>query len=261
MTYLEALSLGILQGITEFLPISSSGHLILAEYFLGVKGGGLTFDVFLHLGTLLAVIFYFWADWWEILRGLYLGKDIWARRLFIFLIAGTIPGALAGIFLEDPVKTIFREPIHVAMMLALMSLPLVLAEILSRHAKSLKELRLSQAIFIGIAQALAIIPGTSRSGITMSAGLFTGLRREEAARFSFLLSAPIIAGAGIFETFKLYQNGFTITLVYWVGLLASLVSGLLVIAWLLHFLKKHTFYPFVIYRLLLAAIIYALVKF
>ncbi len=261
MTFLEALSLGILQGITEFLPISSSGHLILAEHFLHVKGGGLAFDVFLHLGTLLAVILYFWTDWWNIISGSYSKKNLWARRLLIFLIIGTIPGALAGIFLEDYVKTTFREPIHVALMLALMSLPLLFAEVLPKHTKILKEIRLPHVIFIGLAQALAIIPGTSRSGITMSAGLFTGLTREEAARFSFLLSAPIIAGAGLFECLKLYQQGSPIGLAYLVGFLASLISGLLVINWLLHFLKKHTFYPFIIYRFLLALLIYALVKF
>ncbi len=260
MTHLQALALGVLQGVTEFLPISSSGHLVLAEYFLGVKGGGLVFDVFLHLGTLLAVLLYFWQDWWHIFSGS-LKKDSSARRLLFFLIVGTIPGALAGVILEKDVETIFRDPIRVATMLALMSLPLLLAELLAKHTKTIRDLRLPHALFVGLAQALAVIPGTSRSGITMSAGLFTGLTREEAARFSFLLSAPIIAGAGVFEGLKIFRAGVPLDTVYLVGFLASLVSGLLVIAWLLRFLKKHTFYLFIGYRILLAALIYALVKF
>lgn len=261
MTQLEAFVLGIFQGVTEFLPISSSGHLILAEHFGKIQGGGLAFDVFLHLGTLLAVLVYFWRDWWRILSGSFSGKDPQARRLLLFLIVGTIPGALSGVLLENYVETVFRDPLRVAFMLALMSLPLLLAEWLAKHRKSLEVLRLPEALFIGVAQALAVIPGTSRSGITMSAGLFVGLRRDEAARFSFLLSAPIIAGAGAFEMLKLFKQGVALTGVYFTGFFGALVSGLLVIAWLLRFLKRHTFYPFVAYRLALAAVIYALVNF
>jgi undecaprenyl-diphosphatase len=261
MTHLEALILGVFQGVTEFLPISSSGHLILAEHFGGVKGGGLTFDVFLHLGTLFAVLVYFWRDWWRLASGSVSGRDPFSRRLLVFLLVGTIPGALSGVLLENYVETVFRDPLRVAFMLALMSLPLVLAEKLAKHTRVLESLRLPEALFIGVAQALAVIPGTSRSGITMSAGLLVGLSREEAARFSFLLSAPIIAGAGAFEMLKLFKQGMALSGVYFTGFFGALVSGLLVIAWLLRFLRKHTFYPFVVYRLALAAVIYALVKF
>ncbi len=261
MTHLQALALGIFQGVTEFLPISSSGHLILVEHFAHIKGGGLAFDVFLHLGTLLAVLVYFWRDWWRLgYEGLWRG-ELQARKLLLFLILATIPGALAGVLLADAVETVFRDPLRVAFMLALMSLPLLLAEWWARHRRNIDSLRLWEALFIGLAQALAIIPGTSRSGITMSAGLFVGLRREEAARFSFLLSAPIIAGAGLFAVLKLLREGLSITGVYFTGFFGALVSGLLVIAWLLRFLKNHTFYPFVAYRLVLAGMIYALVRF
>ncbi len=261
MTHLQALALGIFQGITEFLPISSSGHLILVEHFGHIQGGGLAFDVFLHLGTLLAVLVYFWRDWWRLCyEGLWKG-DPQARRLLAFLILGTIPGALAGVLLADAVETVFRDPLRVAFMLALMSMPLLLAEWWARHRRTIETLKLGEALFIGVAQALAIIPGTSRSGITMSAGLFVGLRRDEAARFSFLLSAPIIAGAGLFEVLKLLHEGVSLTGVYFTGFGGALVSGLLVIAWLLRFLKNHTFYPFVVYRLILAGAIYVLVTF
>ncbi len=261
MTYLQAIFLGCVQGLTEFLPISSSGHLILMEHFFHIKGGGLTFDVFLHLGTLCAVIGYFWQDWWRFLYASISGKDKEARRLFFFIILATIPGALAGVVMAHAVETVFRDPFSVAFMLLLMSIPLLVAEWVSSQRYLIKDLSLWKALSIGMAQALAIIPGTSRSGITMATGLFLGLRRDEAAHFSFLLSAPIIAGAGLFKMIGAVKTGMVFSPIYMVGFLSSLISGVLVIAWLLSFLKQHTFYPFVIYRVGLAGSIYALVKF
>ncbi len=253
MTNLQAIFLGVLQGITEFLPISSSGHLVLAERFFHLEAN-LSFDVFLHLGTLLAVLIYFRTDWWRMLRA----QSPQDRRLLFFLILATIPGALAGFFLESMVENLFRQPAQVAFMLALMSFPLLLAEVLGPKEGLLSRLRLPQALAIGCAQGLAVIPGTSRSGITMATGLLVGLSREEAARFSFLLSAPIIAGAGAYETLKLFRHGAGLDTSYFCGFLAAFISGYLVIAWLLHFLRRHTFYPFVVYRLLLAGVVYAL---
>ncbi len=258
MTQTEALFLGVLQGITEFLPVSSSGHLVLAEHFLGVSGGGLAFDVFLHLGTLLAVLIYFRKDWLEMIT--FWRAPIWYRRLLIFLFLATIPGAIMGLFLEGMVEAHFRNPLRVAFLLAFMSFPLLLAEILSKKRKDLTQMELLQAVFIGCAQGLAIFPGTSRSGITMAAALLLGFTREAAARFSFMLSAPIIAGAGLYETIKLFKTGEAILPAYWTGFLASFASGFLVIAWLLYFLRRHTFYPFVIYRLVLAGVIIWLAK-
>ncbi len=255
MTHREAFLLGVLQGITEFLPISSSGHLVLAEKLFQIEGGGLTFDVFLHLGTLLAVLIYFWRDWQRMLHP---GQGPWHRKLLFYLILATIPGALAGFLLEDLVTTHFRTPERVAFQLAIMSLPLVLAEILSRKDRTLEEMKLSQAFLIGCAQGLAVIPGTSRSGITMATGLLLGFNREAAARFSFLLSAPIIAGAGCYEALEAFKSGNTLDLPFITGFLAAFGSGFLVIAWLLRFLRTHSFYPFVIYRLLLAAIVWGL---
>ncbi|OAG27427.1 undecaprenyl-diphosphatase UppP [Thermodesulfatator autotrophicus] len=254
MTYLEAIALGVLQGITEFLPISSSGHLILAEKFFNIKGTSLTFDVFLHMGTLLAVLIYFWQDWRNVLSFKRDEKN--NPRLIFYLALATIPGVIAGLLLEDAVATVFRSAERVAFMLVFMSLPMILAEIFSRQKASVYQLNLSKALVIGCAQALAVIPGTSRSGITMSAGMLVGLKRPEAARFSFLLSAPIIAGAGLYEALKVWQGGEHFSIVYVIGFLASFISGIAVIAWLLRFLRAHTFYPFVIYRILLAAFIF-----
>ncbi len=253
MTYLEAIALGVLQGITEFLPISSSGHLILAEKFFHIEGTGLTFDVFLHLGTLLAVLIYFWQDWWNILS--FKRDKKHNPRLLFYLVLATIPGVIAGLFLEDAVATVFRSAERVAFMLIIMSIPMILAEIFSRQKESVYQLNLPKALIIGCAQALAVIPGTSRSGITMSAGMLVGLKRPEAARFSFLLSAPIIAGAGFYEALKVLQGGEPFSIVYVIGFLASFISGLAVIAWLLRFLRTHTFYSFVVYRVLLAVFI------
>ncbi|NPB09032.1 MAG: undecaprenyl-diphosphatase UppP [Thermodesulfobacteria bacterium] len=253
MTHIQAVFLGILQGVTEFLPISSSGHLVLAERFFRIEAD-LSFDVFLHLGTLLAVLIYFRHDWWRMLQA----RTKEDRRLLFFLIVATVPGALAGFFLESAVESYFREPQRVALMLAVMSFPLLLAEILKRGRYDISALRLPQALTIGCAQGLAVIPGTSRSGITMATGLLLGLTRAEAARFSFLLSAPIIAGAGAYEGLKLLQEGGSWSGPYLSGFLGAFVSGYLVIAWLLHFLRRHTFYPFVFYRLFLAGVVYAL---
>ncbi len=256
MTHLEAVFLGILQGITEFLPISSSGHLILAESFLKVSGANLVFDVFLHLGTLLAVLIFFAKDWKEMLFPP-AGRS---RKLLFYILLATVPGALAGFFLEGLVEAHFRQPERVALMLAVMTLPLLLAELLGPRKLSLEGLNLPKALAIGCAQGLAVIPGTSRSGITMSCGLFVGLTREAAARFSFLLSAPIIAGAGFYETLKLFHHGGHIAGPYISGFLGAFISGYLVIAWLLKFLRTHSFYPFIIYRLALAALVYVFFK-
>ncbi len=253
MTHLEAIFLGIIQGITEFLPISSSGHLALAQYFFRIKGGGLTFDVFLHLGTLAAILIYFWKDWLGMLDPRQSDK----RRLLFLILLATVPGALAGALAGDIVENHLRGPSLIAFTLSLVALVLILAERLGRQGRSLEEIGFREALIIGLAQSLAIVPGVSRSGITMAAALFLGLSRPAAAKFSFLLSAPIIAGAGLYKTLDLLQGGGEAldTLNLLVGLLSAFFSGLLVIAWLLRFLVKHTFYPFAFYRLALATLV------
>ncbi|OCC15849.1 Undecaprenyl-diphosphatase [Dissulfuribacter thermophilus] len=253
----QAVVLGVLQGATEFLPVSSSGHLVLTEYFMDVNGGGLTFDVFLHLGTLLAVLVYFWRDWWKILKSLRTpslkNPDF---KLLLLLIIGTIPGGIIGVLLEGWVEQQLRSPWVVVSTLILVAFVLYFADKTMNIKKAISGLNIKDAIIIGISQGLAVVPGVSRSGITMSAGLFLGLSREEAARFSFLLSCPIILGAGLFEGIKfLGTQGASLSQEIILGFLASFISGLLVISFLLNFLKRHTFLPFVIYRILLASLV------
>ncbi len=253
----EAIFLGVLQGITEFLPISSSGHLVLAEYFLGLSDTSIAFDVMLHMGTLVAVLIYFYKDWFNILSSLLPNSnDVVSRRLFFYLIIGTIPGAFIGFFLEHMAETVFRSPWVVVSTLASVAILLLLAEKFAKHIKNINELKVKDAFLIGLSQAFALIPGVSRSGITMTCALFLGFNRQTAAKFSFLLSAPIIAGAGFYEGLKLLRQGAAfVGTNYMLGFLASLISGYLVIAFLMNYLKNNTFFPFVIYRLVLAAVV------
>ncbi len=260
MTILEAIFLGVLQGLTEFLPVSSSGHLILAEHFMGLGDVPLAFDVMLHMGTLIAVLAFFYQDWFSMFMSIFPGtaKHAGNRRLLMFLIAGTVPGALFGFLLEDYVSTVLRSPWVVVFTLAGVAILLALAERMAAHRRSVSDMKLSDAIIVGCCQALAVIPGTSRSGITMTGALFLGLTRADAARFSFLLSAPIIAGAGLYEGLKLLKHGAAMPgMEYFCGFAASALSGYAVIAFLMRYLRRHTFYPFVIYRLVLAAVVAA----
>jgi undecaprenyl-diphosphatase len=256
---LYAIFLGIVQGVTEFLPISSSGHLALLHHYFQAPGAGLSFDILLHMGTLGALIAYFRTDWRNMAESVlrpspYNRLD---RRLFICIVAASVPGALAGVLLEHQAETVFREPYRIALLLGGMGFLLIAAERLARHERPLTNLKLGDALLIGLSQALAIMPGVSRSGITMTTALFLGFTRETAARFSFLLSTPIIAGAGIWHLRKWYETppddlGL---LAAALGFLAALVSSYLVIRFLLRFLRRHTFYPFAIYRILLAAVV------
>ncbi len=259
MTNIEAAFLGILQGFTEFLPVSSSGHLILAEHFMGLSDVPLAFDVTLHIGTLMAVLAFFWKDWLGMFMSLFPSaahETREKRRLLLYILAGTIPGAVIGYLLEDFVSSVLRSPWVVVCTLSGVALLLALAERLAAHRRKVSDMKLPDALIVGMCQALAVIPGTSRSGITMTGAMFLGFRREDAARFSFLLSAPIIAGAGLYEANKLISaGGATPGIEYLCGFVAAAVSGYAVIAFLMHYLRRHTFYPFVIYRLILAAIV------
>ncbi|MFZ5448626.1 MAG: undecaprenyl-diphosphatase UppP [Thermodesulfobacteriota bacterium] len=259
---LIALLLGVVQGVTEFLPISSSGHLALLEHYLHVEAGGLSFDILLHVGTLFALVAYFYQDWLNMARA-FISPSRYnrpERKMLFFLIVATIPGALAGLFLEKQAETIFRAPFRIAILLGSVGLLLILAEILARHVRRLDQLTLKDAILIGLSQALAIMPGVSRSGITMTTGLFLGLNRRSAAHFSFLMSTPIIFGAGLHHIPNwLHEPAGTLPLLPAVlGFLASVISSYLTIKYLLRFLQRHTFIPFAVYRFLLAAVILAL---
>ncbi len=258
---LIAAFLGLVQGLTEFLPISSSGHLALLEHFMNIEGGGLSFDILLHLGTLAALLSYFWADWLAMLQAFSRPSPVnqQDRRLFISLVLACIPGALAGVFLEHQAETIFRQPARIALLLGSLGILLIVAERVSRHHRPLVTLRLGDALLIGLSQALAIMPGVSRSGITMTCALFLGFSREASARFSFLLATPIIAGAGLFHLPKWFKSppGELSTTAAGLGFTAAVISSYLTIKYFLRFLRRHTFLPFAVYRLLLASVILA----
>lgn len=270
MSIAQAIILGITQGITEFLPISSSGHLILLENIFGLKQAGLTFDIVLHLGTLAALLLFFWRDWLAIIRAFWGSLKKWnlkedaGQRLAWFLIIATIPGVIFGYLLEEKAETVLRNTLLVALMLAALGLFLILAEHLAKKKKDLAQMNWTDSLLIGLSQALALIPGVSRSGITITCGLFRDLKREVAVRFSFLLSTPIIFGAGLAHLFKIIGEGSNNGnyLIFGLGFLASAVSGYLAIKYLLKYVEGHTLNIFAYWRFLLAAIviIYLLVK-
>jgi undecaprenyl-diphosphatase len=252
----QAAVLGTVQGLGEFLPISSSAHLILAPWFFGWRDPGLTFDVALHAGTLLAVLAVFGMEWVRLaLAALRPRLDPERARMFWHLLAATVPGALMGLALEKKAEHAFRNPLLLAGTLAGMGLLLLLADRAGRKTRTMGSLSLFEALVIGIAQGVAVVPGVSRAGITMSVALAMGLKREDAARFSFLLSTPIIAGASMLKMRHMLKQPPQADLV--VGTLVAGVVGLVSIQFLLSYLKKASFMPFVVYRWALAACILA----
>lgn len=251
MDHLHAVLLGILQGLTEFLPISSTAHLILAERFLNLdpRKFGLTFDIAVHFGTAIAVILFYFSLWISLFRKTH-------RNLLYAIIIGTIPAAIIGILIEDFIETTFRSPSIIVFGLVAGSIVFFLAERFSKRNRAEREITLLDGFLIGVAQALALIPGISRSGITISAGLFRNLKREEATTFAFLLSLPIILGATLKRLFDTPLGEVTLNgRIFLIGFLSALLSGYLVIAFLLRFLKKHPITVFAYYRLALATLI------
>lgn len=252
MSLFHAAVLGLIQGLTEFLPISSSAHLALAPKLLGWSDPGLTFDVALHVGTLLAVAAFFWKDWLRLIRaGFGAGVKTPDGRLFWTLAAASLPGAVAGVLFESQAETTFRSPYVIAGALAGMGLIMLFADRAAGGRASGAPPTFGRGMAIGLAQALAIVPGVSRSGATMTAGLFTGLSREAAARFSFLLSAPLIAGAAVFKLRGIKPA--SVGGPFLVGIVVSALTGFLVIGGLLRWLQRRGFRPFAVYRILLAA--------
>jgi undecaprenyl-diphosphatase len=260
LTPLHALVLGILQGLGEFLPISSSGHLIAVPWLLGWPDSGLAFDVALHLGTLAAVAAAFLQDWVRLLkagaRGVLAGKPLVDpdSRLLFYLALATIPGAIAGRLLEDWAETTFRSPLLVATMMAGMGVVLWIADRRANRVPGDEHFSLRDALLIGASQALAIVPGTSRSGVTISAGLLLGHGREAAARFSFLLALPITAGAALVKVPHLFRAGADTGPVI-IGMVAAAVSGFVAIRLLLSLVRTRTYMPFVLYRFAFAAVV------
>ena len=260
--FFQSIILGIIQGTTEFLPISSSAHLVLAPWLFNWPDPGLAFDVALHWGTLIGVIAYFWRDLLDILANLEFkikkfGEYNFQTRLFFILAIASIPGAVFGLLLEDLAETAFRSPVLIAFLLAFFGIVIWLADKRSRRKNDLAEIKTGKGFLIGLAQALAIIPGVSRSGATISAALMLGFSRPAAARFSFLLSIPIIFGAGLAQIPKL--SGDILNLALLTGMISAAISGYLAIGWLLRFVRNGSYKIFVWYRFILAAIILIIV--
>jgi len=261
MDWFQAIVLGTIQGLGEFLPISSSAHLILAPWLFGWDDPGLTFDVALHFGTLIAVFLYFGKDWIKILKaGLgrpdksfsgtyYPGNFLW------LLVLATIPGALVGYLLEHQAETVFRNPLLIAITLSVVGFILFWADKRLRSRKNLQEISWGDAVIIGSAQALAIVPGVSRAGSTITTALFLGIDRVSAARFSFLLSTPIIFGATVLKLRSFLAAGVGLPEV--VGIVTAALTGYLAIASLIKFVATVSYKIFFWYRLALAVMIVA----
>jgi undecaprenyl-diphosphatase len=266
VTIVEAIVLGVVQGLAEFLPISSSGHLILVPWLLGWPAHGLVFDLALHLGTSIALLGYFWRDWLDlaraVVRGLVDGK---ARaspewRLAWQIVIGCIPAAVVGVLFEDLIEATFRQPALVAVLMIAFGLLLLVADLTGRHERALKQVTLADALVIGCAQVLALAPGVSRSGVTMTAGLFRGLDRETAARFSFLLSAPITVAAALFKLRVLREEPLSASeaVAFLAGIVTAAIVGALAIGFLLRYLQRKPVTIFVCFRLALGAFVLAL---
>ena len=263
--------LGITQGVTEFAPVSSSGHLIIVPWLFGwtiLQNPELnkTFDVALHIGTLIGALVYFRHDvarylaaWLRSIRR----RSITSadERLAWALVVGTIPGALAGALFESVIEDTLGQPWLIAVMSIVFGIILVWVDRVAPIRRGIADLSVRDGLVLGLAQAAALQPGVSRSGVTITAGRVLGLDRESAARFSFLLSLPIIAGAGIFKAIEVAGSGLPPGLAWpfvW-GIVASAVSGFLVIAFLLAYLKRHTFVVFLIYRIAVAIVVFVVI--
>ncbi|OLE76761.1 MAG: hypothetical protein AUG02_03660 [Chloroflexi bacterium 13_1_20CM_2_70_9] len=256
---IAAVLLGIVQGLTEFLPVSSTAHLILVTDVLHLdpKRYGLSFDVALHLGTALAVFIYFFTTWLGLLADLVRGR--W--RLISLIVIGTLPAALAGVLFESWIERELRRPIVIVLGLVIGSVIFIVAERMAHQRRWIGELGLRDALFMGIAQAIALVPGISRSGITIAAGLTRDLHRFEATRFSFLLATPVIVGAGVktLVDSRTAAELLTVPQLALIGFATSFVCGWIAIAFMMSYLRGHPLTVFVFYRLALAALVVMLV--
>lgn len=254
MDIIRAVVLGIVQGATEFIPVSSSGHLVLVPWLLAWPPPGLVFDTVVHWGTLVAVLVYFWHDWWQLIlawvRGLF--RWDWSNpdaRLMWLILLGTLPAAVIGFALEDFFEALFGQPVWVSIFLLITAALLAIGEWLGRKTRSLEELHWPDAVLIGLGQAAAIAPGISRSGATISVALLRGVKRPAAARFSFLLGTPIIFAAGLFKLGELVAAPGAVSQlpVLIAGFAAAAVTGYFCIWLLLRYLQEGSLYPFSIY--------------
>jgi len=260
MSIIESIILGIVQGIAEFLPISSSAHLILIPYLFGWNNSGVAFDVALHFGTMLAVLVVFFKNWWDLFIGAFKKvtkkENSFENKMFWYLVIATIPGALIGFILDDIIENVIRNQIWlIALSLAIMGVLIYLGDKwATKHYKKetdFEHISLKQAFFVGLSQSLAVIPGFSRSGTTILAGRLMGISKEAITKFTFLLSVPIICGATILKIPDL-----VITKEVMFGIITSFVVGILTIKFLLNYIKKHDFSVFAFYRVILAIIVF-----
>jgi len=280
MPIYQAIVLAIVQGLTEFLPVSSTAHLWLVPWIMHWKDPGLTFDVALHAGTLVAVLLYFWRYWLEMIKMVLgvsghnadasarggapanagtvtlLGEN---RQLFWYLVIATIPGGIAGWLFERAAEEQLRSPFVVGSALIVVGLLMWAGEQVGSENRDLSQVGLLDSIIVGVAQAFAVIPGVSRSGSTMTAGLFRGMNRETAARFSFLLSTPLIAGACLKKGWEVHHSGLSadMRMPFLIGIIVSAVVGYAVIAALIRYLERRTFAVFVVYRIILGVVLLA----
>ena len=270
MPIYQAVVLAIIQALTEFLPVSSSGHLIVVPKLLGWNDGGLTFDIALHAGTLVAIIIYFFRDWVQIIGqglGLNIGNNPELKanpRLLWLFVVGSIPAGIVGVVFGKQAESSWRNLYLIGSMLIVVGIFMWVAERASKGDKLLSKVGWGDAIVIGTAQALALVPGTSRSGITITAGLFRGFTRETAARFSFLLGTPAIAGAALKGAWDIHKAGGIapdMRMPFLVGTLLSAVLGAVVIAYFLRYLRRNSLMPFVYYRIIFGIIVIALAAF
>ena len=267
MPILQVVVLAVVQGLTEFLPVSSTAHLYLTSWLLGWQTETLDFDIMLHVGTLVALLLYFFRDWVQIVGqafGLRIGHDNELRlnHMLLWLLAiGSVPIGIVGFLFSKQAETTWRTPWVMGAMLIVVGVLMYFAENVSRKARDLASVNGPDAIVIGVAQALAVIPGTSRSGISISAGLFRNLTSQTAARFSFLLSAPAIAGAAakaFWDMHKAHQLHAVLETPFLVGVAVSALTGCLVIGWFLQYLRRSSLRPFVYYRIIFGIIVLAL---
>ena len=264
---LEAIFLGVVQGLTEFLPVSSSGHLLLGQYFLGMDQDrfGLTFDAAIHTGTVAAVISFFWRDLLR-MAGAFVrslrGPNFEERdqRMAYLILVATVPAGVVGLLFQSFFENEVRSPWLVAFNLVLVGTLFIVGEVVGRQTRTSDKLGFKEAVGIGLAQTVALFPGVSRSGATITLGLFLGLRRDEAARFSFLMSVPITAAAALLSLVDAFGSGidFGDALLFVVGSVTSGVVGYLAIRFLLNYLAGHSLRVFAYYRFALAAVVVVL---
>jgi undecaprenyl-diphosphatase len=285
MDPIQGFALGVVQGLTEPLPISSSGHLILVPWLIGWSDHSLTFDVALHMGTLAALLVVFWRDWMTLLAAwlpgpLHAGltavrvtddsplEDVPSgagsrsldQRLGIGLILGTVPAAAIGVLFQDEIESALRSPALIAIVMLVASVVIFAADRMSLRQLGLEVVTVGRALTIGVAQALALAPGVSRSGITIATGLALGLTREAAARYAFLLATPVTAGAGIVKLGHLIKDGVPADerVAFFIGIIASFVVGLVAIRFLLRYLQRYSLDVFIAYRVVVAVVVLGL---